>query len=109
MNSLKKNQTWVLVNKLEILKLVGYKWIYKRKVEIPRMEKARYKARLVAKGFTQKGRIDFNEVFSLVVKYSSIRVFLSLVSYENLELEQMYIKTAFLHKELEETIYMQQP
>ena len=73
------------------------------------MEKARYKARLVAKGFTQREGIDFNEVFYLVVKHSSIRILLSLVSYENLELEQIDIKTAFLHGELEETIYMQQP
>ena len=73
------------------------------------MEKARYKARLVAKGFTQREGIDFNEVFYLVVKHSSIRILLSLVAYENLELEQIDIKTAFLHGELEETIYMQQP
>ena len=58
-------------------------------------EKARYKARLVAKGFTQRERIDFNEIFSLFVKHSFIRVLLSLVAYKNLELEQMDVKTIF--------------
>ena len=48
-------------------------------------------------------------MFSPVVKHSSIRVLHSLVAYENLELKQMDIKTAFLHGKLEETIYMQQP
>ena len=88
---------------------MGCKWIYKRKAKIPRVEKARYKARLVAKGFTQRELIDFNEIVSSIVKHSSIKVLLSLVAHENLELEQMDVKTAFLHGELEETIYMQQP
>ena len=61
------------------------------------MEKARYKARLVAKGFIQREGIDFNEVFSSAVKHSSIRVLLSLVAYENLELEQIDVNTSFLH------------
>lgn len=40
------------------------------------VEKPRYKARLVAKGFTQRVGIDFNEIFSLVVKHASIRIVL---------------------------------
>ena len=80
-----------------------------RKAGILGVEKARYKAILAAKGFTQREGIDFNEVFSPIVKHSSIRVLLSLFPYENLELKQMDIKTAFLHEELEETINMQQP
>ncbi|XP_070019638.1 secreted RxLR effector protein 161-like [Nicotiana sylvestris] len=41
--------------------------------------------------------IDYNEVFSLVVKHTSIRVLLDLVALHDLELEQLYVKTAFLH------------
>ena len=48
MESLEKNGTWILVNRLGQQKLVGYKWIYKIEEEIPRVENARYKARLVA-------------------------------------------------------------
>ena len=71
--------------------------------------KKRYKARLVVKGFAQKKGIEFDEIFSLVVKMTSIRTSLSLVAVEDLHLEQLDVKTTFLHGDLEEEIYMQQP
>jgi ATP-binding cassette subfamily B (MDR/TAP) protein 1 len=48
-------------------------------------------------------------VFSPVVKHSSIHTFFSIVAAHDLELEQLDVKTAFLHGELEEEIYMDQP
>ena len=68
-----------------------------------------FKARLVAKGFSQILGIDYNDVFSPVVKHSSIRTFFGIVAMHDLELEQLDMKTAFLHGELEEEIYMDQP
>ncbi|GJX13164.1 zinc finger, CCHC-type containing protein [Tanacetum coccineum] len=53
--------------------------------------------------------IDYNEVFSLMVRHTSIRVILSLTACEDYELEQLDVKMAFLHGNLEETIYMRQP
>lgn len=68
-----------------------------------------YKARLVVKGFSQKKGIDFDETFSPVAKMSSIRNVLGLAASLDLEVEQMDVKTAFLHGDLEEEIYMEQP
>ncbi|KAG8475340.1 hypothetical protein CXB51_032188 [Gossypium anomalum] len=73
------------------------------------VEEPRYKARLVAKGYSQIPGVDFTDVFSPVVKHSSIRALLGIVAMHDLELEQLDVKTAFLHGELEEDIYMQQP
>ena len=70
--------------------------------------KQRYKARLMVKGFAQKKGIDSDEIFS-PVKMTSIRTILSLVAVEDLHLEQLDVKTTFLHGDLEEEIYMQQP
>jgi hypothetical protein len=83
------------------------KWVYKLKEEDG--WKKRYKARLVVKGFAQKKGIDFDEIFSPVVKMTSIRNILSLLEVEYLHLEQLDVKTTFLHGDLEEEIYMQQP
>lgn len=70
--------------------------------------KKRFKSRLVVKGFAQKEGIDF-EIFFPIVIMTSIRTILSLVSVEDLHLEQLDVKTAFLYGDLEEEIYMEQP
>ncbi|GJV40323.1 retrotransposon protein, putative, ty1-copia subclass [Tanacetum coccineum] len=109
MSSLKKNHTWELVDQPPGQKLISCKWLYKIKEWIKGVQKPRYKARLVARGFTQRAGIDYNEVFSSVVRHTSIRVILSLTACEDYELEQLDVKMAFLHGNLEETIYMRQP
>lgn len=109
MNSLKVNGIWSLVPKPKNQKVIQCKWLYKIKEGITTNEPLRYKARLVAKGYTQREAIDFNEVFSPVVKYKTIRMMLSIVAHQDLELEQLDVKTAFLQGDLEKQIFMVQP
>jgi hypothetical protein len=66
----------------------------------------KYKARLVAKGYSQVEGIDFGEIFSPVAKLTSIRFILFIVVAFGIEVEQMNVKTTFLHGDLEEEIYM---
>ena len=63
----------------------------------------------MAKGFTQKEGVDYNEIYSPVVRHSSIRGLLSMVVKFGMALEQLDVKTAFLHGNLEEQIYMSHP
>ena len=71
------------------------KWIFKRKEGLSPSEPPSFKARLVAKGFSQIPGVDYNDVFSPVIKYSSIRTFFDIVAMRDLELEQLDVKTAF--------------
>jgi len=63
----------------------------------------------VVKGFGRKKIVDLNDIFSPVVKMSSIRIVLSLPITLDLEVEHMDVKITFLHGNLEEDIFMKQP
>jgi hypothetical protein len=63
----------------------------------------------VAKGYSQVSGIDFGDIFSPVAKVTSIRLLLSVATAFDFEVEQMDVKTTFLHGDLEEEIYMKQP
>ncbi|GAA0164220.1 transmembrane signal receptor [Lithospermum erythrorhizon] len=108
MHPLHKNKTFTLVKRKDEFKILRNRWIYKLKSD-PSTNVPRYKARLVVKGFVRRQGIDFEEMFSLVVKMTSIRLVLGLAAAHDLEIEQLDVKTAFLHGDLEEDIYMQQP
>uniref|UniRef100_A0A803PJ67 Integrase catalytic domain-containing protein n=1 Tax=Cannabis sativa TaxID=3483 RepID=A0A803PJ67_CANSA len=75
---------------------------------IPGVEKTRFKARVVTRGFSQRKGVDYNEIFSSVVKHTSIRLMLSIVAINDLELEQLDVNTTFLHGDLEENILVKQ-
>ena len=108
MQSLYDNHTFELVKLPKGKRALKNKWVYRVKQE-ENTSQPRYKARLVVKGFSQRKGVDFDDIFSPVVKMSSIRVVLGLAASLDLEIEQMDVKTAFLHGELEEEIYMEQP
>ncbi|KAE8670544.1 hypothetical protein F3Y22_tig00112127pilonHSYRG00101 [Hibiscus syriacus] len=90
------------------LKPIGNKWVFKIKRN-GNDQVERYRVRLVVKGYAQKEGIDFNEIFSPVVRLTTVRVVLAMCATLNLHLEQLDVKTAFLHGNLEEEIYMLQP
>ena len=106
--SLMDNETWELVNLPSGRKPVGCKWIFKTKCT-SEGKVERYKARLVAKGYTQIPGEDYDETFSPVVRYSSIRALLAFAVQNNMMIHQMDMVTAFLNGSLSEEIYMEQP
>jgi hypothetical protein len=69
----------------------------------------KYKARFVARGFSQKEGEDYDETFSPVSRYTSIRAIMSLVASMGWSLHQMDVKTTFLNGAIEEEVYIEQP
>lgn len=68
----------------------------------------RKKARLFCKGYAQTEGIEIEEIFSLVDRLESIRIFLALVIYKNFKVYQMDVKSTFLNGKLEEQVYVAQ-
>lgn len=107
-DSIEKNQTWELTTLPEGFKAIGVKWVYKTKLnEDGKVEK--YKARLVVKGYAQSYGVDYTEVFAPVARLYTIRTILALAAQSNWEVFQLDVKSAFLHGELEEDVYVKQP
>ena len=106
--ALMKNNTWHLVPPQERRNIIDCKWVYKIKRKSDG-SLDRYKARLVAKGFKQRYGIDYEDIFSPVVKAATIRIVLSIAISRGWSLRQLDVQNAFLHGVLEEEVYMRQP
>jgi len=88
------------------MKDIGSVWKYKLKRD-SKGRITKYKARVVARGDQQQP--DWNSVFAPTVRYTSLRVILALACYNDWEIEQMYVVTAFLNADVESDIYMEEP
>lgn len=90
------NNTWELVEKPLNQKVIDCKWVFKIKSN-PGDSIERFKARLVARGFNQEYGIDFDETFSPVVRYDSIRTILAIAAAKQLKMNQFDVKTIAKH------------
>ena len=107
-DALMSNGTWELVPRPHNANVVNCIWLFKKKHNADD-SLSRYKVRLVANGRSQRHGIDCDETFSLVVKPATIRTVLSLDLSHHWLVHQLDVKNAFLHGDLQETIYMQPP
>ena len=99
MDPIHQNQTWELVELPAGRKPLTCKWVFWYKY-VSDSEKPKYKARLLTKGFQQEHGVDYNKIFSPIVKMTTIRLLLGVMATEDLELEKLDVKTVFLHRDL---------
>jgi hypothetical protein len=106
--SIIKNDVWEIVPRPKTKDVVSSKWIYKIKHVVDgSIEK--HKAKFVARGFSQKEGIDYEETFSPVARYTSIRTIIALAAKMKWKLHQIDVKTSFLNGVIEEEVYIEQP
>ncbi|RVW63624.1 Retrovirus-related Pol polyprotein from transposon TNT 1-94 [Vitis vinifera] len=104
----RKEWTWELTDLPEGVKKIGVKWVFKTKLnENGKVDKC--KARLVAKGYAQQHGIDYTEVFAPVARWDTIRMVIALAARNGWSVYQLDVKSAFLHGELNEAVFIEQP
>ena len=105
---LANQKTWNLIELPPGAHLLRGRWVYKTKIDKSgNIEK--YKARWVVKGFLQKHGIDYVETFSNTVKPMAYKTLFALAAYQDLEIQQWDVKSAFPNAPLNECIYVEQP
>ena len=100
-DSLKKNRTWISVDKPKDKKVIDVKWVYKKK------DDNTYKARLVVRGYQQQEYLE--NVYSPVGKMQILKVLLSYCCANNLYIDQMDVETAFLNGRIKSEVYIHEP
>lgn len=83
-------------------------WVFKTKFN-ENGEVDKYKARLVAKGYCQQYGIDYAEVFPPVARLDTIRIVIALAAQKSWVIYQLDVKSAFLHGEINEEVFVDQP
>ena len=100
--------TWDLVILSASKSHVGCRWVYTVKIGLDgRVD--RLKARLIAKRYTQIYDSDYYDTFSPVAKMASILLLFFMTTMRSWPLYQLDIKNAFLHGDLAEEVYVEQP
>ncbi|CAI7805360.1 unnamed protein product [Closterium sp. NIES-54] len=99
--------TWELVEHLRRVNIMKNRWVLTTKYCIDDTVE-REKARLVVKGFTQVCGANYDETYSPVSSYVTLRIFLSIVAVLDLNLMQLDMKNAFLQSKLDRVLYMYQ-
>ena len=106
--SLSEHNVSEIVQKSPDIHPLSCKWVFKIKYD-KHGNLQRFKARLVAKGYKQTSGIDFHETFLPIAKQSTLRLLFTLAATQDLEVQNIDIKTAFLNGDLEEEIFMEMP
>jgi hypothetical protein len=100
--------TWIKVNESDAKNIISGKWIFKiKKDKDGNIEK--YKARWVARGFSQKQGVDFTEIFSPVIRYSSVRLLLALANANDLTIYGLDVANAFAQAPTDHELYVREP
>jgi transposase InsO family protein len=107
LKSIEHHDTYQWVKPPERKQVISGGWVYKAKLD-NQGHYTKAKARLVAHG-NRIEELDWAAIFAPVVKQKTLRVLLSMAVQTDMKIHKMDVKTAFLHGELEEEVYLDPP
>ena len=100
---LREHKVYELVGLSKGHKVIDNQWVFDVK------SNGRKCACLVAKGFSQVKGVDFDKIFSPVVRFETVRLMLALAALENWHIESLDVRSTYLYGKLTKEIYMKQP
>lgn len=103
LEALRKREVFELVDRPKGRKVIRNRWVFDVKTD------GRKRARLVARGFSQVEGVDFDQIFSPVVRFETVHLALALAALESWYLFRLDVQNAYLYGVLQEEIYMEQP
>ena len=108
LQALNENETWDLVDRPSGVRVIRNRWVLRIK-DLENGEK-KFKARLVAQGFVQRQGIDYDETFSPVARYDTVRALLAIAASRGSLLAQFDVRSAFLYGKIENReVFLEQP
>jgi len=103
LEALRRRDVYELVPRPSGRKVIKNRWVFDVKTD------GRKKARLVAKGFSQVEGLDYDQVFSPVVRFETVRLILAMAALQKWTVSGVDVRNAYLYGKLDEEIYMEQP
>ena len=92
-----------MVDPLPGRRIIKNQWVFNQKTDGCK------RAQLVAKCFLQVEGINYEDIFSPVVRYEMVHLMVALAALLQWHMSSIDVKTAFLYGELDEELYMEQP
>jgi hypothetical protein len=106
--SIMRDDVWDIVLRPNENLFVSSRWLYKIKHVVDGFTD-KFKVRFMVRGFSHKERVDYEDNFSLVAKYASIRAIISTISVTRWRIHQLDVKIDFLNGIIEEEVYIEKP
>ncbi len=99
------NEIWQEKVLLKKINIIISKWVFKLKMHIDDFLD-KLKTRLIVRNFFQIHEVDYENTFTSIIKFDTLRVFLIIAIMKNLELHQIDVNNAFTESFFKEIIYM---